>query len=83
MINIVLLAEGDAVPSDARLIDAARLMVTEAGLTGESLPIAKNTEVLPATTALADRSNMVDAGTLVTAGRGSAVVVATGEAKLK
>lgn len=76
--DVVLLAEGDAVPSDARLIDTAGLMVTEAGLTGESLPIAKNTEVLAASTALADRSNMVYAGTLVTAGRGSAIVVATG-----
>ena len=76
--DIVLVAAGDAVPADARLIDAARLQAAEAALTGESVPVAKSPQALPEATALADRRCMLYAGTHVTAGRASAVVVATG-----
>jgi Ca2+-transporting ATPase len=76
--DIVLLAAGDAVSADARVLEAAALETAEAALTGESLPIAKRSEPLPEDTPLADRRNMVYAGTHVAAGRGLALVVATG-----
>ena len=76
--DILLLAAGDAVGADARLVDVAQLQVAEAALTGESLPVAKAVAALPEATGLADRLNLVHAGTHVTAGRARAVVVATG-----
>jgi magnesium-transporting ATPase (P-type) len=78
--DVILLAAGDAVPADARVLEGVSLEVAEAVLTGESLPVAKEVEPLPADTALADRHNMLYAGTHVTAGRARAVVVATGSA---
>ncbi len=76
--DILLLAAGDAVGADARLLQQAQLQLAEAALTGESVPVAKALEALPEATGLADRHNMVYAGTHVSAGRASAVVVATG-----
>ena len=76
--DVVLLSAGDAVAADAHLIEAAQLHAAEAALTGESVPVAKLTLTLPASTVLADRCNMVYSGTHVTAGRARAVVVATG-----
>jgi Ca2+-transporting ATPase len=76
--DILLLAAGDAVPADARLLESAQMQVAEAALTGESVPVAKTSAALPAATTLADRHGMVYSGTHVTAGRGRALVVATG-----
>ena len=76
--DLVLLSAGDAVGADARLFEAAALEAAEAALTGESLPVAKHPEPLPEDTSLADRRNMVYSGTHIAAGRGKAVVVATG-----
>ena len=76
--DILVLSAGDAVAADARLLQGSSLATAEAALTGESLPVAKSVEALPQATPLADRSNMVFSGTHVTAGRGLAVVVATG-----
>ncbi len=76
--DILILNEGDAVGADARLISTSSLQVSEASLTGESMPIWKIIAVLPTGTTLADRTNMVFAGTHVTKGRGTAVVIATG-----
>jgi len=76
--DVVLLAAGDAVAADARLLDAAQLQVAEAALTGESVPVAKALAAVPEATGLADRHNMVYAGTHVTAGRARALVVGTG-----
>ena len=76
--DILLLAAGDQVGADARLFEAAALEATEAALTGESLPVPKHTEVLPEDAGLGDRKNMIFSGTHLTAGRGRAVVVATG-----
>ena len=76
--DILLLAAGDAVGADARLIEEAQLQVAEAALTGESVPVAKAVRALSEATGLADRHNMVYSGTHVTAGRAHAVVVATG-----
>jgi Ca2+-transporting ATPase len=77
--DIVLLQSGDRVPADLRLFSCRDLQVDEAALTGESLPVEKQTELLPAKTVLADRNNMVYSSTLVTYGTGSGVVVETGD----
>lgn len=74
----LLLAAGDAVGADARLIEEAQLQVAEAALTGESVPVSKAVAPLAESTGLADRHNMLFSGTYATAGRGRAVVVATG-----
>ncbi len=77
--DIVFVQAGRRVPADARLIEGYSLEVDEASLTGESMPVDKNAElVLPEKTALAERSNMLFAGTTITRGRGAAIVVATG-----
>jgi magnesium-transporting ATPase (P-type) len=68
----------EIVAADARLVEAAALEAAEAALTGESLPVAKEARTLPRETPLAERANMVHAGTHLVAGRGIAVVVATG-----
>ncbi len=76
--DILLLAAGDAVGADARLLEEAALAVAEAALTGESVPVSKHIAALPEATGLADRHNMVFAGTYITAGRAHALVTATG-----
>ena len=76
--DLLLLAAGDAIGADARLIEQAQLQVAEAALTGESVPVSKSTEILLEATGLADRRNMVFSGTFATAGRARAVVVAIG-----
>ncbi|MDP1900377.1 MAG: HAD-IC family P-type ATPase [Rubrivivax sp.] len=76
--DLLLLAAGDAVGADARLIEEAQLQVAEAALTGESVPVSKSIAALPEATGLADRRNMVFSGTYITAGRARAVVTATG-----
>src|SRR5438445_4053082 len=75
--EVIVLAAGDRVPADARLLEAASLRVNEASLTGESLPVSKATEALPRETFLGDRKNLVFMGTTVDGGRGKAVVVET------
>lgn len=77
--DIVLLEAGRRVPADARLLTTYSLAIDEAALTGESVPVEKDAEaVLPATLPLAERRNQAFAGTTVTRGRGSALVIATG-----
>jgi len=76
--DILLLAAGDAIGADARLIEVASFDVAEAALTGESVPVSKGVSPLPEATVLADRRNMVFSGTHATAGRARAVVTATG-----
>ena len=76
--DILLLQAGDRVPADARLIAAVNLKAEESALTGESAPVEKISNPLPGDAELADRTNMVWAGTAVTYGRGRAVVAATG-----
>ena len=78
--DVLLLAAGDAVGADARLLEAAALEAAEAALTGESMPVTKQVDALPADTLLADRTNMVFSSTHITAGRGKALVIATGQA---
>lgn len=76
--DLVLLDTGSKVPADLRLVRVAELAVDESALTGESLPVAKDEVVLPEGTPVADRQNMVYSGTLVTAGTGAGIAVATG-----
>jgi P-type Ca2+ transporter type 2C len=76
--DILVLEAGDYVVADARLIKAHQLAAGEGVLTGESLPVIKQTEKLNLDCALGDRSNMVFAGTAIERGSALAVVVATG-----
>lgn len=78
--DIVLLEAGDQAPADARLTEVVSLQADESPLTGESVPSDKFVRPLPEDTPLADRENMVYAGTTITYGRGTAVVAATGMA---
>jgi len=76
--DIVLLQSGDKVPADLRLLQSRELQIDEAALTGESVPVVKQTEVLDADTVLADRTNMAYSSMLVTYGTGTGVVIAIG-----
>jgi P-type E1-E2 ATPase len=76
--DLLVLEEGDAVPADGRLIEAASLRVAEASLTGESEAALKEVPALAGSVALGDRLNMVFGGTAVVGGRGRALVTATG-----
>ena len=78
--DLVWLAAGDKVPADLRLVDASNLTVDESGLTGESIPVEKDTQSLTLEKALAERSNMAYAGSLVASGQGQALVVAIANA---
>ena len=76
--DCVELEAGD-VPADARLLTASSVHVQEAALTGESVPIEKDSNcLLNEDTPLGDRRNMVYMGTVIAAGKASAIVVATG-----
>ncbi|MDZ4730755.1 MAG: cation-transporting P-type ATPase [Xanthomonadales bacterium] len=76
--DIVLVEPGDRVPADLRLLEARGLSAEEAILTGESVPVYKGTVPVDAGVALGDRSSLMFSGTLVAAGTGRGVVVATG-----
>ncbi len=76
--DVALLHAGDYVPADGRLLEAFNLTTEEAALTGESLPVEKETEALAGVLPVGDRNNLVHAGTTVSYGRGTALVVATG-----
>jgi Ca2+-transporting ATPase len=77
--DVIILRAGDRIPADARLIEAVNLQIEEAALTGESVPVEKNTAPLDSPNpALGDRRNIAYAGTAATYGRGRAVIIATG-----
>ncbi len=76
--DIVLLAAGDRVPADMRVVSLRNLRVAEAALTGESLPTTKQLEPVSVKAPLGDRASMLFSGTMVTAGTATAVVVTTG-----
>lgn len=77
--DVVCLSDGDMVPADMRLIDSANLKVQEASLTGESVPSEKDADaLLPENCVLGNRCNMVYTSSIVTYGRATGVVVATG-----
>jgi Ca2+-transporting ATPase len=76
--DVILIEEGDTVPADARLIQSTALQTAEAALTGESLPVSKDTLPITEEVGLGDRHNMIFSATAATYGRGKAVVTATG-----
>ena len=76
--DVMLVEEGDTIPADGRLVESASLQTAEAALTGESVPVAKDTASIDGDAALGDRHNMVFSGTAATYGHGRAVVTATG-----
>lgn len=76
--DIVRLRSGDRVPADIRLLEAVSLSIEESALTGESLPAEKNQHPVEPDAGVGDRSGMAFSGTMVTAGRGTGVVTATG-----
>lgn len=76
--DIVEIETGDCIPADIRLTEAINLKIQEAALTGESVPVEKNTGALPDKAPIGDRINMAFSSCSVTYGRGKGVVVATG-----
>ena len=77
--DIVVLDTGDYIPADLRIIEAVNLKSQEASLTGESVPIEKNIEVIEdSEVGIGDRLNMLFSSSLVTYGRGKGIVVETG-----
>ena len=77
--DVVMLESGDKVPADMRLLECHNLYVQESALTGESVSVNKQAQPLPEATPLAERNNMLYAGTLITQGRARAIVVSTGD----
>jgi magnesium-transporting ATPase (P-type) len=77
--DIVFLQSGDKVPAELRLLRSKELQIDESALTGESVPVEKQTDPLPADTLLADRGNLAYSSTLVTYGTGVGIVVETGD----
>ena len=75
--DVVLLESGDRVPADLRLFLSQNLSIDESLLTGESQAVVKKTDIFPEKTPLSDRQNLAFAGTTVTQGRGTGVVVGT------
>ncbi|MFC1681915.1 HAD-IC family P-type ATPase, partial [Pseudomonadota bacterium] len=69
---------GDRVPADLRLVRVRELQVEEAALTGESVPVQKQSAALPVDAVINDRTNMAFASTLVTYGQATGLVVETG-----
>ncbi len=77
--DIVILDTGDYIPADLRIIEAVNLKSQESSLTGESVPVEKNTEKIEETeVGIGDRLNMLFSSSLVTYGRGKGIVVETG-----
>lgn len=77
--DLVVLRAGDEVPADLRLLQADGLRLDESAVSGESVPVNKQTRALPAETALTDRTNLAFAATRVIAGGGLGIVVETGD----
>ena len=76
--DVVLLEAGDSIPADGRLLSVQSLRTDESSLTGESVPVEKQTGSIAPDAPLGERSNMVFSGSLVTYGRGSFLVTETG-----
>ena len=78
--DVLLLEEGDTVAADARVLHSVALRAAESALTGESAPVSKDAAPVTQEVGIADQGDMVFSGTAIAAGRGRAVVTATGPA---
>ncbi len=78
--DVVLIAAGDRIPADGRVLEAANLQVEEAALTGESQAARKSTQAVSPDTSLGEREGMLYLGTAAVTGRGEMLVTATGMA---
>ena len=78
--DILIIEEGDAIAADARMLEAIALRLAEAVLTGESISVSKSSTPLDREVGIGDQADMVFSGTVVAAGRGRAIVTATGTA---
>jgi P-type Ca2+ transporter type 2C len=78
--DIVQYEAGDIVAAEVRLLEATKLQVNESAITGEALPVAKQSAAISAGTALTEHNNMLHSGTVVTRGNATGLVVATGAA---
>jgi P-type Ca2+ transporter type 2C len=76
--DIIRIEIGAKAPADGRVIESVHLQINEASLTGESLPVSKNTNPVSDQADLADQTNLVFMGSIVSAGRGTIVVIRTG-----
>ncbi|MFP4489280.1 MAG: cation-translocating P-type ATPase [Bacteroidales bacterium] len=76
--DIILLEAGDLAPADARILSCSELKVDESALTGESVPVEKQTDPVEEDAGIADRTNMLYKGTALSSGKTKAVVVRTG-----
>ena len=76
--DVVLIAAGDEVPADGRIIEASALQIDESALTGESVPAAKEAETLPGDHGPGEQTNMAFMNTPVTHGSGTVIVTGTG-----
>lgn len=76
--DVIILGEGEKIPADARLISVNSFRVDESQLTGESLPIEKQTDELPEDRELYEQSNMIFQGSFVVGGNAKALIVSTG-----
>lgn len=76
--DIIILSEGDKVPADARVIESISLKIDESSLTGESVPVSKTTNAIMMDVPISEKRNMAWLGTVVTYGRGKAIIVSTG-----
>lgn len=76
--DIILIEEGDTIPADARVIESTSLQISESALTGESLPVGKETDPIENDVGIGDQNNMLFSGTATVYGRGKAVVTSIG-----
>ncbi len=77
--DVILLETGEKIPADSRIMEAISLEAQEGTLTGESTPVKKISETLKTDLEIADQKNMIFSGTILTRGRGKAIVCATGK----
>ena len=76
--DIIILEEGEKIPADARLLESISLETHESALTGESTSVAKEINPIKGKKSIAEQQNIIFSGTIITKGRGKAVVIRTG-----